>query len=780
MIRRICTGMLPVLMWLVLTSGGPACSDDIECLPLCMEISPEHPLLIFRVPPEFAADGATYAENIARAWSTLPNHLKPFSVLQIEARGPDVETRHFFFQELLPQLQAADIPVILRLTDPAPRLVYPTAKAEELLVQFPCIKGIQAVGLAFDDYYEFSDGSPGSLLPHMRWLIRAIEVSARHGRFAAIELDQINWPRLMANTACLPLYEKMKQYRSYTVPIVRYRGTQTISQTAAVMGLWLEGAADQWGVAPHSRWYADAGFMKPGTIGSTQTAEEAHSETGAAMPPALYQAMIYTGAMMGACAYSFSASDDLWYGPDNRQWEQGIGPALDAILEKGLIARQDFVRKKARAAYQLAPARTPEEFHQNLRDIDGVLDDGLLMQATYGLQRAAETPELIPDLSHHYWLPIVSPNATESALSTFATVVHPGGGDTAEAWTHLIGDYSKPDSEGNAYVVRIGRGTFVLNSNEFSVEHQTFRIAEMPAPVRSLSAKRQDDGVLISWPFRDGDLSYKVYRRTLPDGQPQLLAGPIESNEYRDASAAPDQTVAYSVTALTDETETFEGTVGFGEFMALSNVESRIAEEAVLSPMLAAAESKPIDKSIPASPPTADPFWVDYAGVTASNMPVATEIVRQIDLWSTAIRQQNADSVISLYAREYEDSQGWQRQYAQRAYQWFFEHYNACTMAKQIRRWDFGNYEGARRVGVLLYCRFQGFAASDPTGRFADRPVHFPKTSSGEIWVHFALEDQAWRIIKTDPALPNFRDILLESASPYDYLEPGPDPQPKQ
>ena len=95
-------------------------------------------------------------------------------------------------------------------------------------------------------------------------------------------------------------------------------------------------------------------------------------------------------------------------------------------------------------------------------------------------------------------------------------------------------------------------------------------------------------------------------------------------------------------------------------------------------------------------------------------------------------------------------------------------------MDRQIRRWDFSAYDLTGQVSVLLYCRFAGNAASDPTGRFADVPAHFPR-GNGEVWIYFTHREGDWRIAQTNPSLPNMRDILSVSASPADNLAPGAD-----
>ncbi|HNR37286.1 MAG TPA: hypothetical protein PKO36_19080, partial [Candidatus Hydrogenedentes bacterium] len=60
-------------------------------------------------------------------------------------------------------------------------------------------------------------------------------------------------------------------------------------------------------------------------------------------------------------------------------------------------------------------------------------------------------------------------------------------------------------------------------------------------------------------------------------------------------------------------------------------------------------------------------------------------------------------------------------------------------------------------------------------GRIADMPAWFPRENRGETTLTFIEEDGAWRIAGSNPALPNMRDILGFSASPFDNLPVGPD-----
>ncbi|NIA14979.1 MAG: hypothetical protein GWP08_12970 [Nitrospiraceae bacterium] len=759
--------LLSRLHWLVLALGVALFAAPLSAAgypPLSVEIRPEHPLLVFRDSGAGITGAADYARHVIEAWQALPDEFRPLAAMQIEAPGDGIAARHEWYRAALAALQDAGVPIVIRLADRNLARIHPIARAEELLRDFTCIKAVQAVALPFEEYYAFGDLDEMGTPPVVQWLVGATGLAARYGRLMLIELDEIRWPRVMSNTWCQPLYAKFRECREYVAPIVMYRGAHTVPQTSAVLGLWLEGAVDQWGVGPDSAWYRDARFIEPGVFGVSESA---------AMPAALYRAMILNGAMTGASVYSFPADQDLWFGANRVYWDDAIRPTLSSLIARGLIARQDFVHKKTKVAYQLAPSATPLDFHFNLRDIDGILDQGNLMRGAYGMERPGQVAELILNTGRHYWVPILSARAPPEARSLFDTVVSPGVQNSPQSWRDLLNAHSPADGEGTAFVARVGRGTFVMNTRENQLESQTFRVAQAPAPVRGAVAKRQETGVVLTWPFREGDLAYKVHRRIEPATEFTFLANVGLERQYFDTDADRNLTVAYAVTTLTDDVEPYEGTVGYGEYLTLSNVESRIVEEIVLAPMLSFAEGQPLVPSA-GNPAGRVPVWPNIDGVLDGQRATAAAIAREIEAWDRAFAKEDLSGVIQRYAADYEDPQGWRRPYVRRAYQWFFERYDACRMDRQIRQWDFSAYDLTGQVSVLLYCRFAGNAASDPTGRFADIPAHFPR-GNGEVWVYFTPREGDWRIIQTNPSLPNMRDILSFSASPADSLLPGPD-----
>mgnify|MGYP003796612561 CR=1 FL=1 len=761
--RQIANSLL-LAVTLVATLQGAQAQQQYP--PLTIEVSAEHPLFVFDMTHSGEGDVDNIGAQLVQRWGELPAELKAFSALCISIKGLSLATRHERTRGVLEFLEAAEVPVVLDVADSDPRSAYPAGLTEELLRDYVCIKGIRAHGLCFDEYSEFGPDSELNTPANVRWLISIIDAASRYGRLMILELDGLHWPRLMSNASSQPLYEKLMVCGAYVAPVARYRGGHDIPRLSTAFGLWLEGAAGQWGVGPTSAWYSDAHLLMPGVFG--------YGATNAAMPPALYEAMIFNGAMTGATVYVFEPEDDLWFGAARHHWKNAIYPALRELTDYALIPRKEFVEEKVRVAFQLGRCRSPLDFQHNLRDIDGVSGEGYLIWGAYGMERPGQIEELIPNSGRHYWIPILSPYASQRALQQFAEVVQPGRMASPQAWTDLLDKYYVPDGSGTASIYRVGRAVYILNNRESHRQVQDFRVPGVPAPVWKVQARRTQEGIELTWPFREYDFAYKVYRRYGPTEPFQLVAGDVEGRRWLDALPEVGQSVAYAVTALTTENEVFTGNVDFGECLALSVVESRIAEEVVVTPLADVFDSRPLPRS-GALTDGIEAWWPGFEGVPNERMAVAQSIVERIERLDRAFSEKDLDGVLDLYADEYVDPENWGLQYVRRAFQWFFERYNRCSMARQIRRWDFSAYEPGQEVRVLLFCRFNGIAVSDFTGRFAGEEAYFPRTERGEVWLTFANYDGHWRIRGSQPALPNFKDILSFSGSPYEAIGPGPD-----
>lgn len=734
--------------------------------PLAVEISPAHPLLLFQDLPAFRADTERQQEHLIGAWAQVPDSIRSQAVLKFAVPGEGAAMKANY-DAVLEILQEPQIPTVIRIADAPPQNGLAPALLEELLRAHTMVRGVEVRGLDFR-YYD-SPRIPDGRTPELvEWLIEVLDTAARYGRFVYLPMDEVQWARLMTKPACAPLYEKIVECRDYVIPACLTRGDHILANQPAVMGLWLEGAVSNWGMAADARWYADNNYVSPGVFGD--------GGGTASAPHTLYRAMILSGAMTGATVYSFEHGPDLWYGPARNHWDTGIYPVLRTLGPQGLVGRKDLVLRRARFAVQLVEAADPDTFHLNLRDIDPVLDDGLLAHAAYQPTRPGQIAELVPNRAGQYWIPYLSPHASESALQQFDRVETAGAMPTISAWEETLAPFRRDRPAAEAFVAQVGLNAFVMNTRENVNEQQPFTIDTVAAPVRGFRARREDGAVVLTWDFRENDVEYRVYRRILPETRFAQLGPPLEqeTQTYVDQDILPDQTVAYSVTAVTDEEESLSGVVGFGEYRAFSVVESRIAEEVVLPPVLAQATSAPVAGEEP-DLEVVPPWWPDYTGVPEEHRPAAESIVEQIELWNEALLTKNLNGVMAVYATDYADPEGWGFQYARRAYQWLLERYRSVKMHRQIRRWDFSNVDGTGQVNVLLYLRLSAVALTDSSGLRADIQISVPRTPAAEIWTTWSKAEGVWRLVRTNPALPNFRELLSYEAGPYDNYPLGPD-----
>ncbi|MDP2323226.1 MAG: hypothetical protein Q8N51_04260, partial [Gammaproteobacteria bacterium] len=384
----------------------------------------------------------------------------------------------------------------------------------------------------------------------------------------------------------------------------------------------------------------------------------------------------------------------------------------------------------------------------NLKDIDGVLDEGNLLRAAYGLEQPGQISELIPNRGDYFWIPFLSPYAAGAALEHFDRVIPAGTLSTALAWSEALAPYSESIGTSSAYQVRVGFGIFVMNTRENVREPQPYTIDRVPQPVRGFQARREEGRVILEWGFRENDLGYRVYKRVLPEVRFELIDTPsAEVHRYTDANVLPDQTVAYAVTAQTMEEEPVSGVLDYGEYLVYSTTESRIEEEVILTPVLANAASTAVKVALRELSGQA-PWWPSLDGVPVEHQGVAEAIVEQIELLEEALLARSLNGVMGVYATSYEDPQRWDFQYARRAYQHLLERWRAIRLHRQIRRWDFSNFASTGHVDVLLYCRISGINLTDTLGLRADIPVSIPRTDEAEVWVKWGQGEGVWRIIR--------------------------------
>jgi hypothetical protein len=176
--------------------------------------------------------------------------------------------------------------------------------------------------------------------------------------------------------------------------------------------------------------------------------------------------------------------------------------------------------------------------------------------------------------------------------------------------------------------------------------------------------------------------------------------------------------------------------------------------------------------------PVAQRAWPGGAPAPSDQEATANAILGRLVDWSDSFETENLDGVMDLYATNYVDPQGWRYQYVRRAYQWFFERYSRTRLHTQVRTWDFGKADQGE-VSLTIFVHGLGVAETGNGGVEADLLVKFPRTVDQETTLTFRQDEGAWRITRSDPALPNMRELLSFSLGPGVGYAPGPDVYPQ-
>ena len=263
---------LCVIAWMVCAIEARAL--DLEPIP------PERPWLIFRAPDPGTGDTLAYADLLKQVWSGLPEVYRAQSALEVIGPRIGVPGWAERFNDVVNELQFAEIPAVVTITS-SPATAAPLDEVQAMFDKFTAVRAVRVSGLRFDEYPAFAPTTSMGTPPQAAWLASLIELAAQYGRRVILEVDGLEWPRLMANTRDARIYEAMRQHPAVVVPINSGRAPHTIVASGALMGLWLEGAAAQWGVRCDSGWYASANFIEPGKFGVSPDAQ---------MPPSLYRA----------------------------------------------------------------------------------------------------------------------------------------------------------------------------------------------------------------------------------------------------------------------------------------------------------------------------------------------------------------------------------------------------------------------------------------------------------------------------------------------------------
>lgn len=737
-----------------------------------------------------------HGREAVRAWrEAVPDDIKPFCHLQIEVRRRDHVLRYEAFRRILEQLENAGIPADIQFADPHDQYVFDPIYVEKLVQEFSCIKVLAISENRFEFYSDYNVPRYATP-PNTRYAIDILDMAARYDKLMTISLQDLKWMHIWTDRLNVPLAEAIRKHADRCIPISEHIGPRHIPRTTSVWGSWLAGDAKYWGIEPQSWWYENGRMIEPGVFGQSEP------DNTRIMPPDLYRAMILLGAMMGATVYNFEPFWDLFDYDNAHCWRDVIHPTLMEVINGKYIPEREQVLGKVKVAFQLKPSATIAEFHENLRDVDWIGDKGLFARAAYGLWSRYLEHELIPNKGRHFFVPILAPSVPGDALRLFEAIVRPGQCDSVDAYEALLAKYYPPD-DNEAFVASINHHTYVMQTHENLYERQRYKVL-LPKPVTGLVAERSSQGVRITWTPDSGASEYRVrrvegpalprstgystcrWRRAkrarvdpqlmgvdsthrnerptipiVPVAEPLPIVGRTSDSHYLDAERNPSLTCTYTVTAVTSTCAPKTGTVNYLDYIVFSETESVPGEQVTIAPtgdIVVRAVADPVDDR-----PESQTVYPSFDGAEGSRRIVAEEIVRALDAFKTAYDSWDFQGVFSAYSDEYEDANGHGKEYVEWAWKWWFIRNGDGVMLRQIRYWDFSEYDAAGNVHVRLFSLFRAIRYDDqPFGYGFDGTMRLPRHADEEVVYTWRKEHYGrWRIVRTCPAVPNMAEIMF-------------------
>ena len=117
---------------------------------------------------------------------------------------------------------------------------------------------------------------------------------------------------------------------------------------------------------------------------------------------------------------------------------------------------------------------------------------------------------------------------------------------------------------------------------------------------------------------------------------------------------------------------------------------------------------------------------------------------------------------MAAYSDRYEDPNGYHEEYVRWAWKWWLIRNCNGVVLRQIRRLDFSEFDTTGKVCFRLFSLFRAVRYDDqPFGHGYDGTLRLPRHADEEVvYTWIKEEDGAWRILRTDPALPNMAEVL--------------------
>jgi len=733
-----------------------AASVPPGCKPPELKITREHPLVILY--------GPGTAELTVKCWRNLPADIKPYCVVTMDPVSPKPKECMEGWRRMLRVVQAHKIPICLQVWSPGST---PLWLVETMLKEFPCIKVVQIVEMRCAYFTDFQSDLELAIPTNLRYLAEVLKLCGEYGKHLSLQI-MLDMAHLGSDRLATPLRKLFREYSQYFLPQNECIGPSYYAAQCATWGLWLAGYCNNWGMEPQWWWWVrgESYFIKPGVFGV-----EAEMEASAAVLDAhahLYRAFIIEGALMGATVFSIEPPNDVWSGEslDRRHFLNVILPTLRQIIEQRLIASKEDVLARARVAYQMRECSTLHEFDEMLQDLDLEVARGYMERAAYGVLYPHLMKEMIPDTGgRYYFIPLLPVGTPQSLLNRFQKVIRPGELTTVQAYRQLLDQYYPPTENisdtslnNRACVLKCGRGIAVMQSRENLYEKQPFAV-ELPRWVTGLQAAVENGGIRLKWDVDAEARSYRIWRR-IPGPrvypQWQLLKDGVWMNS---CFLAGLDSGTFGITARTAAKSLLNGTVNYAEYLLFPADESPIVEQVIVAKEGSKAERVSwTDESLPER----QEVWRIFDGVQPGAEKSAEEV---LDAWKgliDAFEAKDIDRLMSFYDPNYRDGNGYGTEYVRRAWRWWYQRTVIPYVIAQVRYWDTSR-AGEGVISFTTWNRFRGTIVWDEPFGVHGR-VRIPRHVGERVtWTWKRNESGQWKLIRTEPALPDFGEMLWNS-----------------
>lgn len=397
-------------------------------------------------PPSYRPSVTTplfHLEGTLDHWNYIPESLRDYTWLKVRQFQPGQ-----YGEEMLSKLQKyedAGIPVLLFRYEPS-------AEMEHIYRNFDNVKGV-----IFSE--SGGQGTPADQIAAQ--LKRALQLSAQYGKLVFLQeasWRQLTWVNLTLNQDFL---HTVKEYKEYFVPQVKYNMAFTpLFSQLVLMGLWLSGTVDQWGVQPES-WY-----LHPWKYRGD-------------MNPTMYARMVLTAASGGATVFTFEPPWDIWAGDTrsltadtssrlqkgfSRTWREIMNPLQAEIVTQQLIPDRKEVLKRTEVGIL---AREEDGSNPGGIDEDITWGSGDFFPVLNAIYRCRHHAELIPNDGRYYFLPVIPERLPRDQRPGIPLITTELGSTESAAQTFLDRHYTnRSERPDGGFSTQVGNTYFVMHSQE--------------------------------------------------------------------------------------------------------------------------------------------------------------------------------------------------------------------------------------------------------------------------------------------------------------------------